>query len=384
MCAKAALDEMDIPQPDKLDGVPHPRDTRRLFGQAPAEAAFVEALNSDRLHHAWLIRGPRGIGKATLSWRIARTLLTTNPVDAGDMFGDPAPIASLDVDPDHPVARRMAAGSEPRLALVRIPFDLKTEKLRTEITVDEIRKLKTAFTFAATDGGRRVVIIDSADQMNVAAANALLKLLEEPPENTTLLLVTHQPSRLLPTIRSRCRELRCTPLSPDDLGAALAQTGAELTAPADQLAALATGSVGDSLRYDQGGGLTIYTALISLWGQSNTADRPATLRLAEACAGPANKDRFDLTLTMLGLLMARMAKAGVTGAAGPEACPNEAHILARLCPTPKAAQSYATLQQDLSARAAHARAVNLDPVALILDMVLKIDQTVAQQAKRVP
>jgi len=382
MCAKAALDDLDIPQPDKLEGAPHPRDTPTLMGQSDPEAAFLEALTSDRLHHAWLIRGPRGVGKATLAWRIARTLLTTEPAGADDMFGAPPPPSSLDVDPDHPVVRRMAAGSEPRLALVRIPYDLKTEKLKTEITVDEIRKLKTAFTFAATDGGRRVVIIDSADQMNVAAANALLKLLEEPPENTTLLLITHQPSRLLPTIRSRCRELRCKPLNPQDLAAALHQTGADLQADPQQLAALASGSVGDSLRFDQGGGLQIYSAIVSLWAASNTADRAATLRLAEACAGPTNKDRFDLMITMLGLFISRTARAGVAGPPSQEACTNEAQILTRLSPTAQAATSYAQIQADLSARATHARAVNLDPVALILDMVLKFDQAVAKHAKR--
>jgi len=381
MCAKAALDPSDIPQPDKLDGAPHPRDTVHLFGQHDAETSFLEALNSDRLHHAWLIRGPRGIGKATLAWRIARTLLTNAPADANDMFGAPPPPTSLDIDPEHPVARRMAAGSEPRLALVRIPYDMKTEKLRTEITVDEIRKLKTAFTFAATDGGRRVVIIDSADQMNVAAANALLKLLEEPPENTTLLLISHQPSRLLPTIRSRCRELRCVPLSAEDLSQALSQTGAELQADPLHLAALAAGSVGDSLHFDQGGGLQIYTAIVSLWANSNTADRTATLRLAEACAGVANKDRFNLMITMLGLFMSRTARAGVAGPPTPEACANEGQILTRLCPNQQASVAYAQTQQTLSARAAHARAVNLDPVALILDMILKFDQTVAKHAR---
>ena len=382
MCAKATLDQMDIPQPDKLEGAPHPRDTHELFGQAEAEAAFLEAMNSDRLHHAWLIRGPRGIGKATLAWRIARTLLTTAPAGNDDMFGAPPAPTSLNVDPENPVVRRMAAGSEPRLALVRIPFDLKTEKLKSEITVDEIRKLKAAFTFAATDGGRRVVIIDSADQMNVAAANALLKLLEEPPENTTLLLITHQPTRLLPTIRSRCRELRCVPLSPDDLAHALHQTNADLQADPLQLAALAAGSVGDSLRFDQGGGLQLYAAIISLWGQSNTADRPATLRLAEMCAGVANKDRYDLMIIMLGLFMARLARTGVAGPPTPEACNGEAQILSRLCPDARASVAYAQLQQDLSARAAHARAVNLDAVALILDMILKIDHAIAKYGKR--
>lgn len=126
--------------------------------------------------------------------------------------------------------RRSRAGSEPGLfALTRGPND-KGDRLAAEIRVDQVRKLKSFFSLSATDGGRRVVIVDAADEMNVNAANALLKLLEEPPARTVLLLVVHQPARLLPTIRSRCRELRLTPLGPEDMAAALDQAGAALAA----------------------------------------------------------------------------------------------------------------------------------------------------------
>jgi DNA polymerase III subunit delta' len=188
----------DIPEPDRTLGAPHPRATARLIGQDAAETTFLTAFNTGRLHHAWLITGPRGVGKATLAWRIAKFLLAT-PDDDGGMFAPPPPI-TLDL-PDSPILHRINALSESRLFLLRRPYDEKTARLRAEITVDEVRKMKSYFTLSAADGGRRVAIIDAVDDMNTAAANALLKLLEEPPAKVTLLLIAHQPARLLPTIR---------------------------------------------------------------------------------------------------------------------------------------------------------------------------------------
>ena len=203
------------PEPDRVEGAPHPRATPRLIGQESAEADFLAAFSADRLHHGWLITGPQGLGKATLAWRIARFLLATPEAADDGLFGAPPPPESLDIPVDHPVARRVLALSDPGLKLVRRGWDEKAKRLKTVITVDEIRDLKQFFALSSADGGRRVVIVDSADEMNPNAANALLKLLEEPPARTTLLLISHQPSRLLPTIRSRCRELRLAPLGAD-------------------------------------------------------------------------------------------------------------------------------------------------------------------------
>ncbi|HRO15195.1 MAG TPA: DNA polymerase III subunit delta', partial [Paracoccus sp. (in: a-proteobacteria)] len=188
---------------DRVPGAPHPRETPRVIGQDAAIAAFSAAAASGRLHHGWLLTGPRGTGKATLAWAIARWLL------AG------ADTPDLSVPPDNPVARRVLALSEPRLHLVRRGTDDKTGRLRAEITVDDIRRLLSFFHLSAAEGGRRVAIIDAADDMNTAAANAVLKMLEEPPRDAVLLLIAHQPARLLPTIRSRCRRLALRPLTDD-------------------------------------------------------------------------------------------------------------------------------------------------------------------------
>ena len=264
----------DTPTPDQAPGAPHPRETRHLFGQAEAEQAFLRAYTSDRLHHGWLLIGPRGVGKATLAWRIARFLLATPPVEEDGLFGAPPPPKSLETDPDHPVAHRILAGAEPGLAAITRSLN-DQGRLRNEIVVDDIRKLGKFFGLSSADGGRRVVIVDSADEMNVSAANALLKMLEEPPARTTLLLISHQPSRLLPTIRSRCRTLRLSQLGAEDMQAALSQTGAELPAQTDHLAALAAGSVGDALRLINLGGLEIYAELDRHSGHPAPDESPA-------------------------------------------------------------------------------------------------------------
>jgi DNA polymerase-3 subunit delta' len=373
-----------LPEPDRVEGAPHPRDTLVLYGQEAAEAAFLEAFAGARLHHGWLITGPRGVGKATLAWRIARFLLATPASDPdGGLFGDalPAP-GTLDIAADHPVARRLHAGSEPRLFHLRRGPNDKGDRLSADIRVDEVRRLKSFLHLSAADGGRRAVIVDAADELNPAAANALLKLLEEPPDDTVLLLVSHQPSGLLPTIRSRCRELRLSPLGPADLARALDGAGVSIDSP-DALAALAGGSAGAAIRLVNLDGLATYAAIVKLFSTLPRLDRPAAIALADAAGQRgAGETRFDLLLTLTDLLLARLARTGIAGAPAPEAAPGEAALLARLSPDPAAARAWADLHQTLGARARHGRAVNLDPAALLLDMILRIDQTAGQLALR--
>ncbi|WP_116133097.1 DNA polymerase III subunit delta' [Tropicimonas sp. IMCC34043] len=366
-------DADDIPEPDRLDGAPHPRSAARVFGQSAAEAGFLDAVRAERIHHAWLITGPRGIGKATLAWRLARFLLAT-PVDEGaGLFGAPAGPDSLDIPPDDPVARRLLALSEPRLFLLRRPWDAKAKRLRQEITVDEARRLKGFFALSSADGGRRVVIIDAADEMNPSAANAVLKLLEEPPARAHLLLISHQPSRLLPTIRSRCRVLRCAPLTPDDLAAALSQAGAPMPDDTGPVSALAAGSAGTAFRLLQSDGLALYADLVRLFSTAPGVDRPAAIAFANRAAGPGKSELMDQIAELLALFLSRLARAGLSGPPMPEAAPGEAAVLARLCPDAGAARRWATLSQELDARLRHGMAVNLDPAALLLDTILRLD-----------
>jgi len=366
-------------EPDCVEGAPHPRATQRLFGQRAAEQAFVEAFNSGRMHHGWLITGPRGVGKATLAWRIARFLLS-QPAGEGALFGAPAPPVDLGTAPDHPVARRVLALSEPGLKLIRRSLN-EQGRMRQVIAVEDVRALRDFFGMSAAEGGRRVVIVDSADEMNPNAANAILKLLEEPPARATLLLIAHQPSRLLPTIRSRCRELRLAPLGPEAMAEALAQALGAEQADSEALAELSGGSVGEAIRILAEDGLALYAQIVALMSGLPAMDRTRLRALADSVSGRGAEARFDLMVRLVDMAVARMARVGATGRPLPEAAPGEAGVIARLAPDAAAARGWAELAADLGARARQGRAVNLDPAALVLDMFLRMENAARTLAR---
>jgi DNA polymerase-3 subunit delta' len=222
--------------------VPPPRATTVLHGHAEAERAFLDAYRG-RMPHAWLIGGLRGIGKATLAYRMGRFVFAhPHPADVSTSA------TSLALPPDHPAVRRVAAqGHSDLLALERTEGE--SGKLRTVIQVDDVRRTVGFFGSTAGEGGWRVCIVDSADELNAAGANALLKILEEPPARSLLLVVSHAPGRLLPTIRSRCRRLSLRPLAPDDVARAVADALGRDAAEADIKAAAvaADGSVARAL-----------------------------------------------------------------------------------------------------------------------------------------
>ncbi|WP_435891148.1 DNA polymerase III subunit delta' [Meridianimarinicoccus marinus] len=363
----------DLPEPDRAEGAAHPRFAMSLVGHERAQSQFLEAVNTGRLHHAWLITGPPGIGKATLAWRLARFLLTTpEPSSDASLFGAPEPLTSLDPGPDTAPLSRVEALSEPGLFLLRRGWDAKTKKLRTVITVDEVRALNGFFALSRPDGGRRVVIVDAADEMNANAANALLKRLEEPPAQTVFLLVSHMPSRLLPTIRSRCRTLPCTRLPEAQMAEVLARLLPDT--PADEraaLAQLADGSPGTALRLQVHDGVSLGREIDALLASMPGVDRMRAVALAAGLSARDAQDKRSLCLDLMDQAMARIARAGVLGGDGP---------LARLAPDPDAGRRWAQAQQDESARVRRGLAVNLDAHSLILDMVLRIDKLAADCA----
>lgn len=360
------------PEADRAGDAPHPRMNAHLFGQSSAEASFLEAFEAGRMHHAWLLSGPRGVGKATLAWRIARFLLSQGT--------DAEVTGSLQMDPASRTFRQVAALSVPGLALARRPWDAKTKRHKTAITVDEIRKLKSSFTFSAAEGRWRVAIIDAADDLNVQSENALLKLLEEPPAKCVLLLVCHQPSKLLPTIRSRCRGLSLAQLGADDLALGLDCAGYAPDPDMSAMAELSGGSVGEAIRIISGDGERLYAELIGLLGQCPRMNRTTVAGLGDSASGAANADRFDLLLHMLFLALHRLARHGASGQAQVEAAPGESEVLARLSPSAQAAQAWAALSQRLQGRMAHGRGVNIDPASLFLDAMLQIEGTAKKLA----
>ncbi len=375
-------DDDILPDLDALDGAPHPREAARVFGHETAEKALLDALASGRLHHAWLLTGPQGIGKASFAWRAARYLLST-PIDDGGMFA-PEPATSLDTDPEDPAVRRILIGTDQRLFVLKRNWntDKKPYRPRAEITVEDARKLKAFFAMSIPDGGRRVVIVDAADEMNRNAANALLKALEEPPENTVFLLVAHQPARLLPTIRSRCRVLRCAPLGPGDLGKVLAQVeGTEL--PADELAPLtqlADGSARTALSLRTAGGTDLYTQIIALLDTLPRLDRARAMALATLPGGAAGTERLSMLTTLTERAVSQIARQAAISTALPEATPGEAAIRARLAPTPHAAQAWAEAAVTVPAQVRKGAALNLDPSVLLLDMFRQLQATARRAA----
>jgi len=190
---------------DQAPGAPHPRESHAFVGHDAAEAALADALSEGRLHHAWLMTGPKGLGKATLAYRFARVLL-------GARCTGPRP---LDVDANDPVARRVAALSHGDLFVLRRTVGDRG-RMRREIAAEEARALPGFFSLAPAEGGWQVAIIDCVDDLNRHAANALLKILEEPPPRCVLMLICHSPGAALATIRSRCRRIALRPLSDED------------------------------------------------------------------------------------------------------------------------------------------------------------------------
>ena len=226
---------------------PEPRANPMLLGQAEAERVILDTIRAGRMHHAWLITGPEGVGKATLAYRFARHLLI------GSSSQD-----SLGIDPADPVFRRVAASSHADLLTIERVFNEKTKRMKTQIAVDDVRKINGFMSLTPAEGGWRVVVLDGAEELNPASANALLKILEEPPARAILLLVCSAPGRLLPTIRSRCRRLRLMPLADEPMDQLLSRYLPQLDdIERGRLITLAEGSPGRAIMLTEDEGLKI-------------------------------------------------------------------------------------------------------------------------------
>ncbi|MEM8980747.1 MAG: DNA polymerase III subunit delta' [Pseudomonadota bacterium] len=372
------------PRPDILPGLPAPFETEAIFGHDSQIQTFLDGFTSGKLHHAWMLTGAQGSGKASFAYHIAKFLLATPPIGADDgLFGAPPTPQSTEVGSDHPVTAQIKAGAHPGLFVLRRGLDeaSREPKLKTAITIGEARKLKDFLALSSADGGHRVVIIDAADEMNISAANAILKLLEEPPTNTVFFLICHQPTRLLPTIRSRCRTLAFQPLDDDTLMHALTAAGVDMPEAAEALFALSDGSVGRACQLIANNGLQDYAWLIEMLKNAPGMDRAAWTKRGETLTGRAKEQAFDLFEDQVSAMLSRLSKAGVLPLER-EAAPGERSVAARLAPDLYAAQAWSELTQEIVGRLRQGRAVNLDPAALVLDTGLKIDDLARRLTSR--
>jgi DNA polymerase-3 subunit delta' len=284
-----------------------PRETTVLFGHDEAERALLEAYKGGRIPHAWLVGGPPGIGKATLAFRLARFILA-HPDPLAD---EVQKATSLSVDPERPVARRIAVQAQGGLLVLERTINEQTGKLYTVIRVDDVRRTVPFFGSTAGEGGWRVAIVDAIDDLQREGANALLKVLEEPPQRSLLLLVTHAPGRELPTIRSRCRRLLLRPLKTDAVAQALAAATSRNADDAEiqNAAGLAEGSVGRALGLLDGPALALRQRVLELFAQLPDPDPRALHALGEAIGGSDPKTLETFMDMVNGWLSARLNEA---------------------------------------------------------------------------
>jgi DNA polymerase III subunit delta' len=297
---------------------PDPRANPILLGHEAAERTLLDAMHLGRMHHAWLVTGPEGIGKATLAFRFARRLLagqTASLGKHGDGFDEDA--GTLALDPAHPVFRRVVAGGHADMLTVERAYDEKTKRLKRDIAVKDVREINSFMALTPAEGGWRVAVVDGAEELNQSSANALLKILEEPPSRAVLILVCSTTGRLLPTIRSRCRHLRLASL-PDDVMARLlaAYLPERSQDDRDRLITLAEGSIGRALAIAEEDGITI-AALVDKLLES-LPNLPLSRGYEVADALGRNDAGFRLFTDQLITGIAALVRDTVRGRADPE------------------------------------------------------------------
>ena len=274
---------------DRIHGMPHPREATQLIGQAAAEETLRRALAAGRMPHAWLFSGPPGVGKATLAYRLARFVLAFPDAEL-----QATRLRDLSVDPEDQAAKLVAQGAHPDLRVLRRGFN-EAGKPRAEIAVKDARETMRAFSASAGRGGWRVVIVDTADDLNAESANALLKTIEEPPPRSLVLLLADAPAALLPTIRSRCRRLALPALTEGEVLKVMIGLGLEhdhhtLT----RSAGVADGSLRRAAEVLDPGALDVIERLRAALEGAAGGNTPGALAIAEATANAKRPGIVDV------------------------------------------------------------------------------------------
>ena len=340
---------MSETESDREGELPHPRDAATLYGHEDAWRTLMQAYADGRLPTGFLIGAPRGLGKATLAYRFAKLLLSGKAAA------------------DDNVASLVAAQAHPDLLVLRRPYDEKTKKLKSQIPVEEVRRIHSLFGHRSSGAGYRVCIVDTADALNAAAANALLKTLEEPPARSIFLVLAHAPARLLPTIRSRCRRLMLKPLDETQMSRFLDEALPALGAEERRgLTALAGGRPGRALMLAEAGGLALYAELTGLLNTMPKGDPGRIHHFAERLARPAEEQSYRTAMELLQGFIARLIEgaAGV-GPAGENALAQRLAGRANLGGG-AGLEGWAELWEKLGALVARADALSLDRRQVIL------------------
>lgn len=360
------------------DDVPLSRDNPFFTGHDEAEQTFLDAWSSGRLAHAWMICGPRGIGKATLAYRMARFALSQPNEDQGaSLFGEPEPQSTLQMSAEHPVFRRISSqGHGDFRAIERAWADTKQSKRKASISVGEVRGIGSFLRLTPSEGGWRVVIIDAADEMNRNAENAVLKVLEEPPQRALIFLVSHNPARLLPTIRSRCRRLDLSPLPAQTISTLLMRYRPDLDSKdTGPLSVLADGSIGRAIVLANAGGLGLFRSLIGVLATMPKMDIAMAHALSEATfKGEGFRTVADLLTWWLARMVTVTAKDG--WAQVQEIVPGEHAIADKLCASAGLDQ-WVEVWEKIARLFERADAVHLDKKRTVLNALLAIEQRAA-------
>ena len=272
-----------------------------IVGQDKAVEQFASAWASRKLHHAWLLAGPRGVGKASFAHAAARRVLA-------DAAGPASSLPGVETSDDHPMVRLVEARSHPDMRQLERLVNEKTGNLARSISVDQVRSLADLFDLSPAMSDWRVVIIDSVDELEPAGANALLKMLEEPPPNSIFFLVSHAPGRLLPTIRSRCRRLDFQALDDDAMTSVLELAAPETSASERaKIVAMSFGSAGRALAFAELGLAKIEDAATAILRQGD----PTNARRSELASELGKRgagDRYAAFLELAPTLIAREAR----------------------------------------------------------------------------
>lgn len=363
---------------EETQGIPVPRDTLDLLGHDAEEGAVLDAWNAGRMPHAWLLTGPRGIGKATFAYRVARFVLSQEGEDsaAPGLFGDDLPppeAATMAVAADHPVVARISAGGHADLRVLEtnMPHPDHGRPAR-QILVGHVRKAVQFTTLTAAEQGWRVILVDPADDLNANAQNAILKCLEEPPPKVLFLLVCNAPGRLLPTIRSRCRRLALEPLAPEHFDTLLARHCPDLPDGDRQaLARLSRGSIGDAVALLGSGGLDLYRTVVKLLGTLEHPDIQGIHALGDTAsrAGQQGADAFATLRDILGQWLARLVLTAARAEKPAEIVPGEGRI-AELFLARAPLEQWIEVWEKVTGLMARADSANLDRKQTIVSVFL--------------